>query len=101
MINNGFYLEIFNTVIVFVRFDVVKTNETIQWLPFFSSFLPESFVVIPVSLDVLPPEMLELLGHFSWSDLLQSEDEDPGDDDTEDIEEGEGQTDQAEQEGLE
>ena len=53
----------------------------------------EGFVVIPVSLDVLPPEMLELLGHFSWSDLLQSEDEDPGDDDAEDVDEGEGEAD--------
>ena len=58
----------------------------------------EGFVVIPVSLDVLPPEMLELLGHFSWSDLLQSEDEDPGDDDAEDVDEGEGEADQAQEE---
>ena len=45
--------------------------------------------------------MLELLRNLSGGDLLQSEDEDSGDDDTEDIEEGEGQTDQAEEEGLE
>ena len=39
---------------------------------------------------------LELLGHLSRGDLLQSEDEDPGDDDTEDVDQGEGETDQPE-----
>ena len=47
-----------------------------------------------MSLDVFSPEMLELLGHFGRSDLLQSENEDAGDDDAEDVDEGEGEADQ-------
>ena len=58
----------------------------------------EGFVVISVSLDVFSPEMLELLGHFGWSDLLQSEDEDASDDDAEDVDEGEGEADQTQEE---
>ena len=84
-------------IIIFVR-----TKDTIERFPTGEAFLlSSSFVVISVGLHVCPPEVLELLRNLGGSDLLQSEDEDPGDDDTEDIEEGEGQTDQAEEEGLE
>ena len=87
-------------IIVLVVFGSVRTKNTIQWLPFISALLPHSFVVIPVGLHVSPPEMLELLRHFGRGDLLESEDEDPGEDDAEDVDEGEGETDQTQQEGL-
>ena len=100
-------------------FCFARPNNTIQWLTFISSFLPDSFVVISVSLHISSPEMFctvkyfiprpssvnkekltELLWDFSRSDLLEPEDEDPGDDDTEDVDQGEGETDQSQQEGL-
>ena len=86
---------------VFIIIVNVRTNDTIERFPLLSFLLSDSFVVISVGLHVCPPEVLELLRNLSGGDLLQSEDEDSGDDDTEDIEEGEGQTDQAEEEGLE
>ena len=86
---------------VFIIIVKVRTNDTIERFPLLSFLLSNSFVVISVRLHVRPPEVLELLRNLGGGDLLQSEDEDPGDDDTEDIEEGEGQTDQAKQEGLE
>ena len=63
----------------------VRSKNTIQWLPFVPPFFPHSFVVIPVSLDVISPEMLELLRDFGRSNLLQPEDEDPRDDDAQDV----------------
>ena len=87
-------------MIVLIMFNFVRSKNTIQWLPFVPPFFPHSFVVIPVSLDVISPEMLELLRDFGRSNLLQPEDEDPGDDDAEDVDQGEGETDEAQQEGL-
>ena len=46
-------------IIVLVVFGFIRAKKTIQWLPFITALLPHSFVVIPVSLDVSPPEMLE------------------------------------------
>ena len=46
-------------IIVLVVFGFVRAKNTIQWLPFIPAFLPHSFVVIPVSLNVSPPEMLK------------------------------------------
>ena len=47
-------------IIVPIIFGFVRTNDTIQWLPFLYSFLPDSFVVISVSLDISSPEMLKM-----------------------------------------
>ena len=51
-------------------------------------------------LDVFLPEVRKVLWNFLWGDLLEFEDEDAGEDDAEDVDDGEEKTDQAQQESL-
>ena len=90
-----------NITFVFSVVVNVLTSKTIERFPLLSLLLSNGFVVVSVGLHVCPPEMLELLRDLGRGHLLQPEDEDPGDDDAEDVEEGEGETDQAQEEGLE
>ena len=61
------------------------------------SYLP---AIVPVSLDILLPEMSKLLRNLLWCDFLQLEDKNTCDDDAEDVDESQGKAGQSKVEGL-